>query len=91
MVGVGASISEVTQVVDDFLAQFAHKAPVIIANGAVGVLPGATDSEAIACAMHSRWVLVFILNVSGRPLVRLDWQGHSGSGVLPQSCTALSL
>lgn len=65
--GSGASISEVTQVVDDFLAQFAHQAPVVIADSAVGVLPGASNNDVIAGAVHRGRIHLFLDQIPSRP------------------------
>ena len=70
----GASISEVTQVVDDFLAQFAHQAPVVIADSAVGVLPRASNNDVIAGAVHRGRVHLFLSQIPNRTAaIRVLW------------------
>lgn len=64
--GAGASIGQVTQIVDDFLAQFAHKAPVIIADSAAEVLPGASNDDQIAGAVHRGRIHLFLDQIPNR-------------------------
>lgn len=40
------------QVVEDFLAEFGHQPPVVIADTAYGSLPGVTNGDQGACAVH---------------------------------------
>ena len=62
----GASVGEVTQVVEDLLAQFAHKPPVRILDSAVGVLPGASYDDLISGAVHRGRVHIFIDQIPNR-------------------------
>lgn len=72
--GSGISESELVQIVDDFIAKFGHKAPVVIANSAHGTIQGVTNNDKIAGAVHRGRVHLFLSQIPNRTAaIRVLW------------------
>ena len=64
--GPGISAGELAQVVEGFVGQFAHQAPVIVLDSAVGVLPGVGQGDAVAGAVHRGRIHLFLDQIPSR-------------------------
>lgn len=64
--GPGISHGELAHVVEDFLSQFTHQAPVRILDSAVGVLPGVNNGDGISGAVHRGRIHLFLEHIPGR-------------------------